>query len=334
MPKLTTRALITAKVEGLATEGVDANPSALNNAVLISALTVTPQSEEIDRNIITNSISPRGHVVGMRWMELSFTTELRGRSIAVFDDTDANRLRQDPLLRACGFSPTYAASSSSVVYTPTSSNLQTCTIYANLDGMLHKLRGCRGNVNTIMETGQFGRQEWTFTGVYDKLTNATTGGIVDLAISPPTFQDFSMFPAPVMKSATCSIHTSTAFALQAVSINMNNQVATRPDMNSDNGIIGTILGSRNPQGTANPELVTRGANVLTDWWQRWQDGVTGAITVTIGATNGNTVIVNVPNSKFRNPSYGDRNGVVIMDLPFSCVANSDAADDEVTFTYK
>jgi hypothetical protein len=348
--KLTSRALILAKVE--ATEGTDSidtggtpgasyTAAALVNAVLVSALTVTPQAEEIDRNIVLSTLSPQGHVVGNRWCEIAFTTELRGRSTAVFDNTSTNMLRQDPLMRACAFSPTYAANSSSVIYKPVSSNLQTCTIYANLDGMLHRIRGCRGNVNTIMESGQFGRQEWTFTGVYDAVATANSGGFVEVTMPTPGFLDQSLFPLPVLKygsATTVVLHgsASTSLTLQSVTVNMNNQVTYRPDMQQTTGVIGSILGSRNPQGTCNPEMIARTASSPTDWWLRWQNGTTGALTVVIGDQTtqpGQVITVNVPKAKFRLPSYGDRNGVLTMELPFSCVAATDAGDDEVVFTY-
>jgi hypothetical protein len=47
------------------------------------------------------------------------------------------------ILKACGFSETIVASTS-VTYAPVSSSFSSVTIYYNVDGVRHKLTGCRG----------------------------------------------------------------------------------------------------------------------------------------------------------------------------------------------
>lgn len=332
MPLLTRKALIAASIE--ATEGTDAIANAgtggTNTHLLVSNPQVNIVADDIDRDIVKPHLSPLGSIVGAAYGELTFMTELRGKGAAV---SAASPLRDNPLWVACGMSPTYAASgTSSVVYKKKSANAAasanaTASLYAYLAGLLHVFTGCRGNVRINAESGRFGTLEWTLRGFFLKITtNDNSSGIFDQATPAGSYDAFSTKPPSVL-GCTLSVHGVSSLVVQALSLDLQNDIQLRPSMIASNGYAGCVINDSNPQGSINPEAVLRATH---DVWARWQAGTEGVITAQIGSSGStNGIKINVPAAQYRKPSWADRNGIRTYDIPFSCNAASSAGDDEV-----
>ena len=128
MAFLKKRSLVLAKVE--ATEGVDPIPTPGANAILVSNPLVKVIPDLLKREFDSPSLSPQAHVIGLKEVEVTFGTELKGSGTA--NAGGAGDIPEiDPLLQACGFAVTLNAESGGgagdgdIQYDPASDNLKT-----------------------------------------------------------------------------------------------------------------------------------------------------------------------------------------------------------------
>ncbi|MBI3320361.1 MAG: hypothetical protein HYZ89_07245, partial [Candidatus Omnitrophica bacterium] len=157
MPLLRQRSIILAKEE--TTEGTDAAPTAAANSLLAYDVQVSPMGERLARDPVRETLSPASILIGSRHYEVTFQTEVyHSGTVDV-----ASRL--GALLKACGMSETITALSD-VTYKPLSSGLKSATIYVYRDGLLHKILGCRGTWELILQAGHPARINWRFLGKY------------------------------------------------------------------------------------------------------------------------------------------------------------------------
>jgi len=326
-PLLVRKTLVLAKVE--TAEGEDPTPTGANNALLVSAATPTVNSEQIERSIFIAHLSRLGTIQGITTGQLAFTTELRGISDI---PTAVAPLREDPLFRACGMSPTYATSSA--FYQPISTGMESCTLYTYLDGALFVMLGCRGNFEITAETGQYGAINWTMQGMLVTLTsgNFTTGFMRDATVASASaaYQAFSVKPPPVFGVALSLDGDSTTFVCQSFTMNMNNEIQQRLDMTEGGGVKSFMLTGRNPQGTLNPEAVTR---TDYDFWYKWQAAGESILDLTIGTLTENKVRIYAPAVQYGVPAWGERNGMRTFEMPLSFNADTDAGNDELKIMY-
>lgn len=334
---LTRRAVILADVE--TSEGTDvfAGTGVGAKALLISNLNVQNKGEAIDREIVKQHLSRLGSVIGIYWGEVSFSTELRGPGQAV---SAAQELRENPLFYACGMSPDYTVSASPTYKPKTDwgAVISSTTIYAYVDGLLHVIVGCHGNMSGEAAAGKFGKFNWTLQGtcavLTDKTGNAVQTGeaIRDTLLSSitPSFQNSGTVP-PAILGASLSVHGNAALTVQQVAWDLQNQVSRREDISKANGIASYIIGDRNPRVTVNPELVTR---QTLDFFGKWKTAAEGSIQFTAGTGAYNRVVSKYPACQFIELNYGDRNGVRVLEATAQANAlNKDVGDDEAQFIY-
>lgn len=98
---LTKRGLVLVKSE--ASYGVDPTPTAALNSLLVFDPVVSINTEKIERDVVRPSISAVQHLIGKKYVELTFSTELKGSGLAGTDPEIAD------LLLACGMAETYGA---------------------------------------------------------------------------------------------------------------------------------------------------------------------------------------------------------------------------------
>lgn len=324
-PLLVRKSLVLAKVETV--EGTDAVPTGAANSLLVSAVTPTVNSETIERNIFIAHLSRLGTIQGITTGQLAFTTELRGLGDAW--PTFAAPLREDPLFRACGMSPTYAASSA--FYQPVSDDVKSCTLYTYLDGALFVMLGSRGNFEITAEDGQYGAINWTMQGMLVALTASTSAGFMqDATMATATYQSFSTKPPPVFGVALNLDSQSALFVCQSFTANLNNEIQQRLDFTQGGGVKSFMLTGRNPQGTLNPEAVTR---TNYDFWYKWQSAGESALSITIGTVAKNRVVISAPAVQYGVPAWGERNGMRTFELPMNFNADLDAGNDELRLTW-
>lgn len=315
---LSRRAVVLAKTE--TTEGQDVGPGA-TDALLTTLPEVAPESEVLVRDIVRDSMSPAGTVIGNKTIRVTFSTEVRGRGSA---PTNAAPLRDDVLFRAAGLSPSYSPSAGSVIYRPVSSwaSVNTCSMWVYLGGAVYvKIQGCRANLEVNVQSGQYGRFNWTVTGVFGAVsTNVLDGS------TTPTYDQLSVTPEPA-KGGTVVFGGLAAGStvVQGFTLNLNNEINPRPDISAASGIKSYMLTARNPQGTVNPELFLKADY---DVWAAWEAGTKIPISVKYG-TNPNQWKFSVLGAQLGNMTFGDRASIRTLECPFTATGISTAGDDEI-----
>jgi hypothetical protein len=118
--------------------GVDAIPTGAANWIEARNVTLTPMdNDKVDRNIELPYYGSSGSVIVASWSKLSFDVALVGSGAA------GTAPKWAPLLMACGTAETLSAGVSST-YNLVSDVFASVSGYINIDGVVHKLTGGRG----------------------------------------------------------------------------------------------------------------------------------------------------------------------------------------------
>ncbi len=305
---LTKNSLILAKVE--TTYGTDATPTG-TDALLVSSPSLKVDGNLLVRDYVRSTLSPIGHVVGRKNVTVTFETELKGSGAA------GTAPEIDALLRGCGMHPTVVASTS-VTYDPVSTGAESITMYVYFDGLMHKVVGCRGSFSFNLEAGSYGKFSWTFEGKYAKPT--------DTPMATPTFN--ATKPVPVL-SAGFTVGSYGSGCINAFSFDMATTITRGGCMNSSDGYGDSMLVSRDPNGSFDPEAVLIATE---DFWGDWESSADKSITCSIGTAAGNIVTINVPQAEYREVNYGDREGIRTYEIPFTATGTG-AGDDEIQLVF-
>lgn len=313
---LNTKALVLAKVE--TTYGVDALPTAALNAILCADPEYGVLDSKVERaNIKPNFGAKRFTAIG-EGQTLSFTCELKGNGT-----TGAGITAPEigTLLRGCNFTETIDLTPDfeKVTYTPNSNSAgESLTLYYYLDGIMHKLCGCRGSVSIAdAKVNQLVKVKFDFTGIYQ--------GIYDAALPTPAFDDTV---PPIFRGASFALDSYAAI-IDGISIDVKNDVVKRVDVNAATGILGYLIKERIVTGKIAAEMVTKATK---DFWGMWESGNAYPMTCTVGSTPGNRCIITAPAAQVDKPSYGDRDNILTADLPL-VLCPTDAGNDELIFTF-
>lgn len=125
---LTRKALVLAKPE--ATFNVDPIPTPADNSVLVSDPDYAIDANVLERNFVTESLSPLGVRTGRKLASLSFGVEVRSNGLTNSGSTN-DACKFGTLLRACGYSETGMTGSgtvSAVYATPTNDEAVTWAV--------------------------------------------------------------------------------------------------------------------------------------------------------------------------------------------------------------
>lgn len=311
--KLTRRRVILAKAE--ATYKAATTPDGTDALLVNMGSSMDVAGEEIKRTFLRDSMSPLGHVVASKVVNFKISTELRGGGKVT---SDIMPPEFDTLLLACGMAETGSAALG-WTYMPESDPdaHESCTIWWYEDGILHKAIGCRGTWSLNMTVNQIGSIEFNMTGIYvDPL---------DQALPTPTILDL-VPPACAGIGLTVGSYTPVLSSLQLA---MGNQVVHRKDLNADTGITGISIVDRQPAGSVDPE-----ADKLSNFnpWSAWSSGTKASISATLGSTSGNKITITVPKAQYGGPKYGDRDGTLVYELPFTPTIDA-TGDDELKLEF-
>jgi len=309
---------VLAKIES--SYGVDASPTPDTDAILVATPSVTPVADRYDIDYVRTNLSPLEFYMGARDIEVTFTTPLRNTASSPGDAAPEIGV----LLRACGMSETINAGTS-VVYEPASSGFESCTLYVYLDGVLHKVVGCRGTYNIRMAVGEPAVVEWTFRGKYvepeDHSDSDLTGLALDTTKSPPQ-----------VLSSTFTVG-GTTYTISELILGLGNELVRVGDITDATGISEIAIVRRRPAGSFNPLVPT--ADPTTDPASKpmrdWLTNQTLALQVIIGSS-GNQIQIDAPKCQYDSVAYIDREGLRAYDIPFTMLGSS--GDDEITITFK
>lgn len=309
---LTRKKFLLAKIE--ATYGTDPSPVAGTNAIQVTNLEVTPiESDNVQAASYQGFIgnSTRGTLVANKRVSVTFEVELGGSGTA------GTAPAFGPLLQAAGMSEV-VVSSTSVTYAGVSSSFSSATLYCFYDGTRHKITGARGTVTFNMTAGQFPTASFQFIGIY----NAPDG------TAASTFTVANQAAALEVNDTnvtTCTFHGVTSTRLESIDLALNNALTYKETAFSQE----VLITDRAAGGTAVIEAPVIGT---TDFFAKAVASATGASTIVIGATGGNIVTLNAPQTDITGCSYGDTNGVISLSMPYLALPTT-AGNNEVSLVF-
>ena len=142
------------------TYGADATPTGAANWIEARNVSLTPMdNDKVARNIDMPFMGNSGNIIVGSWAKLSFDVALATSGSAGVAP------KWGPLLLACGTAETVVATTS-VAYNLVSSAFASVSAYINIDGVLHKLLGMRGEAKCKMDAKGVGMMSYSFDACY------------------------------------------------------------------------------------------------------------------------------------------------------------------------
>lgn len=309
MALLTRKRTLLAKIE--TTYGVDPTPSGAANAILVRNLTIAPQETEFaDRDLVRPYLGSSEQLPAAIMATAEFEVEMAGSG------TLATAPAWGPLLRACGFAQTINAGVS-VAYDPVSAAFESVTIYFNVDGVLHKMLGARGNVSFEINAKQIPVFKFKLWGLYQTIADAAA----------PTV-DYTAWKKPVVVNTTnttgLTVHGFASAVLSTLSCDLANNVVHRQLVGGES----VIITDRKPQGSLTLEAVTVAAK---DWWTIAKNATLGAFSVVQGSAAGFKVQLDMPTVQLIAPNYTDLDGIQMLQMGLRPVPGA-TGNDEIKIT--
>jgi hypothetical protein len=226
--------------------------------------------------------------------------------------------RYGKALQACGLSETVAAGTS-VTYAPVSSSFSSVTIYYNIDGVRHRVTGCRGTFVLNANVGEIPTIDFTFTGIY----NAPE----DSALPSVTYAD--QVPPLIFKNGNTDSFELLSFSgcLQSVTFDVGNNLVYRDLIGCTKEV---LITDRASTGTVVIEMIPIAdkdyfAAALTDQ-------SLGNLTFQHGTTAGNIIDFSSTKVDIGDLSYSDQDGIAMLNLPYTAVPST-AGNDEFSLVY-
>lgn len=310
MALLTRKRLIL--LESEATYGTDPTPTGVD-AVLVRDLSITPlQSDSVSRELIRPYLGASQQLLANTRVECTFSVELAGSG------TVATPPRYGKALLACGLSETISAATS-VTYAPVSTAFGSCTIYYNIDGVLHKVTGARGTFTINGTVGQIPTIDFSFTGIYNTPTDTALPSVTyaDQAI-PVVFKNGNTTGFELLSYAGC---------LQTVSFDVGNTLVYRELVGCTKEV---LLTDRASTGSVTLEAVTMATkNYFT---AALTDTSLGNLLFQHGQTPGNIFDFVSTKIDIGDVSYGDQDGIHMLTIPYTAVPST-TGNDEFSLVY-
>jgi hypothetical protein len=306
---LTRKRLIQVKKES--TYGTDSTPAG-TDALLVRNLEITPiEADVVSRDLIRPYFGNSPQLLANTRVSITFQVELAGSGTA------GTAPRYGAVLQACGLSETIVAATS-VTYAPVSSSLSSATIYFNNDGIRHILTGCRGTFVLNAEVGQIPTIDFTMIGVYNAPTDTALPSVTYSAqASPLIFKQGNTSSFQFFSYAGC---------LQSVSLDIANETVYRELVGCTKEI---LITDRAPSGTV---MIEAPALATKDYFSIAQTETTGNLTFLHGTTAGNRVTLTAGQCDITNPTYGDQDGVQMLNIPYVAVPTT-AGNDELSLAF-
>jgi hypothetical protein len=293
MALLSRKRLILVKTES--TYGTDSSPVG-TDALLVRNLDITPLSGDIvSRDLIRPYMGNYDQLIAQNSVAINFEVELAGSGTA------GTAPKYDAILKACGLAATIVASTS-VTYAPVSASFSSATIYFNVDGVLHKLTGCRGSMTMSCAVGAIPTLAFNLTGVYNAPTDTAQPSVTYSAQATPL----------VFREGNTSSFSFFSYSgvLQSVDFNLANDLVYRELVG---GTKETLITDRKPAGTVMIEAPTIATK---DFFATALASATGNLTFLHGTTAGNRVTFLASQVDVINPTYQDQDSVMMLSVPY------------------
>ena len=300
-------------IETESSYGTDPTPDGAD-AVLVRDLSITPQSSDVvSRDLIRPYLGASQQLLANTRVECTFSVELAGSGAA------GTAPQYGKALKACGLAETVVANTS-VTYDPVSASFSSVTIHYMIDGVRHKVTGCRGNVGISATVGEIPTLDFSFTGIY----NAPD----DSALLTPTYANQDDPLVFKNDNVTGFQLLSYAGALQSFSFDLGNSLVYRELVGGSKEV---LITDRASSGSVSIEAVTVAtkdyfASAVDD------DAALGNLVFTHGTVAGNKVQFTSSKVDIGDVAYGDSDGVAMLEIPYTCIPDS-AANAEFDLIY-
>lgn len=307
MPLLSRRRTILAKIE--TTYGTDPTPTGSANAILVRNMTITPlNAEMVSRDLVRPYLGNSEMLVAAKHVAIEFEVEMAGSGTA------GTAPAYGPLLRACGLAETDGVSD--VTYTPVSSGFESVTLYHNVDGILHKITGARGNAEFTINARAIPVIKFTMTGVYNAPSDAALPSV-----------DYTAFKTPLAANSS----NTTGFALlsyagvlESLSLTLGNAVSYRSLIGSES----VLITDRAVSGTA---VFEAPLTATKDFFAAALSSTLGSLAITHGTVAGNKFQIDSTSIDIGQPTYSENDGITMLSVPFVAVPSS-SGNDELSIT--
>jgi hypothetical protein len=306
--RLIKRSALLAKIESV--YGTDPTPTGAADAMYVYDLALTPMElVEAGRMPVRPFFGADTPAIGGTPVKVSFAIPIAGSGAA------GTAAPYGALLRACARAQTVNVGVD-VIYPLVSGTFESVTIYANRDGVLHKVTGARGNVSIEIANGAIPLYKFEFTGIY----NAPT----DTALPSLTFGATWAKPLVVNKvNTTFSLHGYTA-VLSKLDYDPGVELAWKDHPNNTEEV--KIGGRAAPiKGSVTVEADTIAGK---DWFGIAKAGTTGALALVHGTVAGNKWKHDSATVRVSNPTEEDEDGILMYSMALEFFPTG-AGNDEI-----
>ena len=300
-------------IETESTYGTDPTPDGAD-AVLVRDLSITPQSSDVvSRDLIRPYLGASQQLLANTRVECTFSVELAGSGAA------GTAPQYGKALKACGLAETVVANTS-VTYDPVSSSFSSVTIHYNIDGVRHKVTGARGTFTITANVGEIPTIDFTMTGIYVAPDDSAQPSVTYAAQATPLiFKQGNTTALNVMGLTTAK--------LSNYSLDMGNEIVYRELVGGSGEV---LLTNRNVSGNVTIEAV---ALATKDYFATALANTLGIIEFTHGTAAGNKVKVDSAKADIADVSYGDLDGIAMLEIPFTAVPSTSGNDElEIQYT--
>ena len=309
MPLLTRKRLILAKTES--TYGTDSSPVG-TDAVLVRDLSITPlQSDTVDRELIRPYFGASEQLLANTRVEVTFQVELAGSGTAGTAPTYGR------VLQACAFSETVSAGVS-VTYAPVSATFDSVTIFYNIDGVLHKVTGCRGTFTLNGAVGEIPTIDFTMTGIYNAPTDTAAPAVTySNQAAPVIFKNGNTTGFELFSYSGC---------LQSIELDIGNEVIYRELVGCNKEV---LINNRAVTGSVVLEAPTIASK---DFFTTALGTALGNLTFQHGQTAGNIVSFASTSIDIGDVNYEDQDGIHMLSIPVTAVPTG-SGNNEISIVY-
>lgn len=313
-------------VQNETTYGTAATATPSTDAVLTTEPSINLDAQLLERNYTRPSLSPTQPIIGRKLVNVGFQTELKSQD-EVLDGVSSNPIEIDPILRMAGLDPTYTVETSApssndgyVTYAPLSDDQESATmeIYVGSE-VKHLITGCYASLLFEFIAGQYPMMTVDVRGKYNEPSDTSVSGAVYASDIPVQSESLSMVFGAVASTV-----------VRSFSLNMNNEIVERPDLNSTEGLKGLRISGRNPTVSFRVEK-----ELVATWniYAALDAGTTYATSFTHGSSDGQKILVTIPKLVLTNITEAEDAGIAVLDVEALCAANSGDGDDEFTLKF-
>jgi hypothetical protein len=316
MVQLKRKRVLAAKIE--TTVGTAETVDATNAAMNIYNAMLQPQIEFEEREA-NGSFDYLTSIAAGQVGVATFRTYLE------WDGTATEPTWADTFLPACGFVK------SGQVYTPRTeapgSNVKTLTIALYEDdgsgGAVRKaIAGAMGTAVVTLPTGKMGYIDWTFSGVWQAVTN--------VSMLSPTYPTDS----PMRYAGGLAEWNNVNMCVESAVIDFGNSVEMRECPTTTAGYLSALVTNRKLVVKVNPEATTiatqdRWANFLASTELALEIDVAGPA----GGSSDAVLSFDAPKAQIMNLQEGDRKSLVTDEIDFQLNRNGSTVDQALSITF-